>query len=126
MAILARILKQEMRKLNDSPFVVCARAQGLSELRIRFKHILKNAMIPLLAALSNQLPMLFTGAFIVEIIFSLPGIGSLLIKSILQKDFPMLECIIILNGILFVLINLIFETLYPVIDRRIVKQYAQK
>ncbi len=126
MAILARILKQEMRKLNDSPFVVCARAQGLSELRIRFKHILKNALIPLLAALSNQLPMLFTGAFIIEIIFSLPGIGSLLIKSILQKDFPMLECIIILNGILFVLINLIFETLYPIIDRRIVKQYAQK
>jgi peptide/nickel transport system permease protein len=126
MAILARILKQEIEKLNNSSFVVCARAQGLSELRIRFKHILKNALIPLLAALSNQLPMLFTGAFIVEIIFSLPGIGSLLIKSILQKDFPMLECIIILNGILFVLINLIFETIYPIIDRRIIKQYAQK
>lgn len=126
MAILARILKQEIGRLNNSTFVVCARAQGLSELKIRFKHILRNALIPLLATLSNQLPMLFTGAFIVEIIFSLPGIGSLLIQSILQKDFPMLECIIILNGIIFVLINLIFETIYPFIDRRIVKQYAQK
>ncbi|WKZ15485.1 MAG: ABC transporter permease [Candidatus Jettenia caeni] len=121
MSTLARILKQEVVKINNSPFIICVRAQGISELKIRFKHILKNILIPFLAALSNQLPMLFTGAFIVETIFSLPGIGSLLIKSILQKDFPMLEGIVMFNGSLFILINLLFETLYPIIDPRIKK-----
>ena len=124
MSILARILKQEMERINKSTFITFARSQGLPELKIRFKYILKNALIPFLAAFSNQLPMLFTGAFIVEIIFSLPGIGSLLVKSILQKDMPMLEGVVILNGILFIVINLIFETLYPIIDPRIRKQHA--
>jgi len=123
-AILAKILKQEMQMINKSLFVTCARAQGVSELKIRFKHILRNALIPFLAALSNQLPMLFTGAFIVEIIFSLPGIGSLLVKSILQKDLPMIEGVVILNGILFIIINLVFEMMYPIIDPRIKKQHA--
>lgn len=121
MAILSKILKQEMKKINKSLFVTCARAQGASELKIRFKHILRNTLIPFLAALSNQLPMLFTGAFIVEIIFSLPGIGSLLVKAILQKDLPVLEGVVILNGILFIIINLSFEMLYPIIDPRIKK-----
>ena len=124
MGILARILKQEMERINNSAFITFARSQGLPELKIRFKYILKNALIPFLAAFSNQLPMLFTGAFIIEIIFSLPGIGSLLVKSILQKDFPMLEGIVMFNGSLFILINLLFETLYPIIDPRIRKQYA--
>lgn len=119
MATLAKILKQEIKKINHSSFIINVRAQGIPELKIRFKHILKNVLIPFLAALSNQLPMLFTGAFIIEIIFSLPGIGSLLVKSILQKDFPMLEGIVIFNGSLFILINLLFETLYPIIDPRI-------
>lgn len=119
MATLAKILKQEIKKTNNSSFIINVRAQGMPELKIRFKHILRNVLIPFLAALSNQLPMLFTGAFIIEIIFSLPGIGSLLVKSILQKDFPMLEGIVIFNGSLFILINLLFETLYPIIDPRI-------
>ena len=113
-----------MERINNSTFITFARSQGLPELKIRFKYILKNALIPFLAAFSNQLPILFTGAFIVEIIFSLPGIGSLLVKSILQKDLPMLEGVVILNGILFIVINLIFETLYPIIDPRIRKQHA--
>lgn len=119
MAILARILRQEMGRINKSIFITSARALGFSEMQIRLRHSLKNALVPFLAALSNQLPMLFTGAFIVEIIFSIPGIGSLLIKSILHKDFPMLEAVVILNALLFVFINLLFEFLYPVIDPRI-------
>lgn len=119
MAILARILRHEMERINKSIFITSARALGFSEMQIRLRHSLKNALVPFMAALSNQLPMLFTGAFIVEIIFSIPGIGSLLIKSILHKDFPMLEAVVILNAFLFIMINLVFELLYPVIDPRI-------
>jgi len=119
MAILARILKQEIEKINKSTFITAARAFGFSETQIRLRHSIRNALVPFIAALSNQLPMLFTGAFIIEIIFSIPGVGSLLIKSILHKDFPMLEAVVILNGLQFIGINLMFEFLYPVIDPRI-------
>lgn len=124
MAILSRMLGQEMDKIDRSPFIMVARAKGLPEKAIRFRHILKNAIVPYLASLSNQLPMLFTGAFIVEIIFSLPGIGSLLIKSILHKDFPMLEGIVILNGFLFISVNMLMEFVYPHLDPRIKVQDA--
>ena len=124
MAILAKILKQEIQKINNSDFITHARAQGLSEIKIRFRYVLRNVSIPFLAAFSNQLPMLFTSAFIVEVLFSLPGMGSLLIKSILQKDFPTLEGVVILNGMLFIVTNLIFEFIYPIIDPRIHKTNA--
>lgn len=119
MAILARILNQQIESIYESLYIKYARVNGLSEWQIRYRHILKNAMIPFLAAFSNQLPMLFTGAFIVEIIFSIPAIGSLLVTSILQKDFPILQGIVIVNGAFFILINFLFETIYPIIDPRI-------
>ena len=113
MAILSRIFKEEMRRINRSQFVLAARSRGLSKWEVLRKHVLKNALIPFLAALTNQIPIL------VEIIFSIPGIGSLLIKSLLQRDFPMLEGIVIFNGSVVILVYLLFELAYPLIDPRI-------
>lgn len=119
MAILSRIFKEDMRRINRSQFVLAARSRGLSKWEVLRKHVLKNALIPFLAALTNQIPILFTSTFIVEIIFSIPGIGSLLIKSLLQRDFPMLEGIVIFNGSVVILVYLLFELAYPLIDPRI-------
>lgn len=126
MAVLSKILLNDIKGFENRFFIISARAYGFTEKQIKIKHLLRNVIIPYLAALSNQLPMLFTGAFIVEIIFSIPGIGSLLIKSIINKDFPMLQGLVILNGALFISINLFFEFLYTVIDPRIKsgKNYA--
>jgi peptide/nickel transport system permease protein len=121
MAILAEILKKEMSSVLKSLYITAEKAWGFSEFLILFKYALKNTLIPILSALSNILPVLLTGAFIVEVIFSIPGIGSILIKSILERDFPMLECTVIVNGAFFVFINLIFEYLYPLVDPRVVK-----
>ena len=121
MAILSRILAKELDKVLTNQYILAARAFALPERMIFYKYALRNAAVPYLAAFSNQLPMFFTGAFIVEIIFSIPGVGSLLVRSILQQDFPMIEGIIILNGIIFIMINLFFEMLYPLIDPRINK-----
>ena len=63
--------------------------------------------------------MLFTSTFIVEIIFSIPGIGSLLIQSLLQRDFPMLEGIVILNGSVVIIVYMLFDLVYPMIDPRV-------
>jgi peptide/nickel transport system permease protein len=119
MAILSGILKEQLKLILRSQYVTAARAAGSAEWAIHFKYALKNALLPILAALSNILPSLLTGAFIVEIIFSLPGIGSLLLDSILTRDLPMLEGAIILNGIFFVVVNYLFELLYPIVDPRI-------
>lgn len=125
MAILSRIVRGEIGTIKQSMYIRTARALGIPERTILSKHILKNALVPLLAALSNQLPILFTGAFIVEVIFSLPGIGSLLIKSILQRDFPMLEGIVILNALVVLLVYLAVEAVYPFVDPRIRDAHAR-
>lgn len=122
MAILSGILKEEMESSLQSLYVTAQRSWGFSERSILFRYALKNCLIPIVSTLSNILPVLLTGAFVVEIIFSVPGIGTLLVKSILERDFPMLECIVIVNGAFFVLVNLGFEYLYPVLDPRIASE----
>jgi len=121
MGILSRILIEEMERILKSQFIVAANAFGVPKRAILYRYALRNAVIPYIAAFSNQLPAFFTGAFIVEVIFSVPGIGLLLIRSILERDFPMLEGIIIMNGLIFILTNLLFETVYPLVDPRIRK-----
>ena len=121
MAILSGILKQEMSEVLKAPFVRAEQSWGFSNVKIVMVYAFRNSLIPLLSAFSNILPAMFTGAFIVEVIFSIPGIGSLLVKSILEQDFPMLECTVILNGVFFALTNLLFEAAYPIVDPRILK-----
>lgn len=118
MASLSRIVRGEIDKIQGAPYIRTAKAFGFSEREILCPFILKNAMVPFLAAMTNQIPILFTGAFIVEVIFSLPGIGTLLIKSLLQRDFPMLEGIVILSGMIVIGVHLMSELLYPIIDPR--------
>jgi peptide/nickel transport system permease protein len=125
MAILSGILKEEMSSVLQSQYITSGKSWGFSNLIILFKFALRNTIIPLLSALSNILPIMLTGAFIVEIIFSIPGIGSILVRSILEQDFPMLECTVIINGAFFVLVNLAFEFLYPVVDPRIAENSNQ-
>jgi peptide/nickel transport system permease protein len=119
MATLSRIVQSNTSDLLSSQFILAARARGLSETRIYFKHVLRNLFLPIVAVFSNVLPQLFTAAFIVEIVFSLPGIGSLLVKSILQQDFPMLEGIVLANAIVVTVAYIISDALYPLIDPRI-------
>ena len=120
-AILSKILKDEMASILQSSYITAERAYGFSYIDILYRYALKNSLLPVLSAFSNILPVLLTGAFIVEIIFTIPGIGTLLIKSILERDFPMLECTVIVNGTFFVIVNLGFEYLYPAVDRRIIR-----
>lgn len=119
MATLSRIVQSNTSDLLRTQFILAARARGLPETSIYFKHILRNLLIPIVALFSNVLPQLFTAAFIVEIVFSLPGIGSLLVKSILQQDFPMLEGIVLTNAIVVIGAYIISDALYPLIDPRV-------
>lgn len=124
MAILSGILKEEMTSVLKRLYITAGRSWGFSDMIMLFRHALKNTLVPFLSALSNILPTLLTGAFIVEIIFSIPAIGSLLVKSILEADFPMIECIVIINGAFFVILNLGFEIILPLVNPGILKREA--
>ena len=121
MAILSKILRQEYEKQKDALYVMSGRSLGFSPCFIRFKAMGKNLLVPLLSAFSSLFPVYITGAFIVEIIFSIPGISSLIVSAIMKQDFPMLEATIVANGLVFVAVNLGFECLYPLVDPRILK-----
>ena len=126
MAVVSNILRNEINRLDREPFVTVARAFGCDEFTVRTRHVLRNACLPVLSAFSSQLPMLFTGAFIVEVIFSLPGLGHCWLDAILQRDFVVLEAIVVTNGMVFIVVNLIFEIIYPTIDPRIASNYARQ
>lgn len=119
MGILGRIMRSQIRVIRESQHVRAARALGLSERTILFRYVLRNALIPLLSAFGNQLPLLLTSTFIVELVFSVPGIGALLLRSVLERDLPMLEGIVIATSVFVLGTSLVLEAIYPLADPRI-------
>lgn len=119
MGVLGRIAKGQMRAVAQAGYVQAARACGLSQATILRSYLVRNSLVPLLAAFGNQLPLLLTSTFIVEIVFSVPGIGALLLNSVLQRDLPMLEGIVITTSLLTISVALLLEVLYPLADPRI-------
>lgn len=119
MGILGKIVDREFARLAAQPFIEAARARGLSPRRILWRHMTPNALIPLLSGWITLLPILLTGSFIVEIMFSVPGLGALLLRSVLNRDLPMLQGIVIVATALAVILHLMVELAYPAIDPRI-------
>ena len=119
MGILGKIADREFRDLASRPFVEAAKARGLDPQRILWRYMFPNALITLLSSYTTLLPILLTGSFIVEIMFSVPGLGALLLKSVLNRDLPMLQGIVIVATALAIVIHLLIELAYPAIDPRI-------
>ena len=119
MGILGKIMDREFAHLAVQPFVEAARARGLSPRLILRRHIVPNALIPLLSGWVTLLPILLTGSFIVEIMFSVPGLGALLLRSVLNRDLPMLQGVVIVAAALTLALHLAVELAYPAINSRI-------
>ena len=100
-------------------YVRTARSKGLSERVILFKHVLKNAMIPILTSLIMQIPFLVLGGILIESFFSIPGLGGMTIKAINTSDFPVIKAMTILSAIAFMMFNLITDIMYTVVDPRL-------
>lgn len=118
MATLSRILDQETTRLRSAPFTIAARAVGYSWRRLRWTRFSRNAAVPVLATFGTLLPMLFSGAFVIEVLFSVPGTGSLIAKSVLARDLPMLQGVVVVNGLLVISVHLVLELLFPLLDPR--------
>lgn len=119
MAITARITRTSMTEILNKDYIRTARAKGVGELNIIFKHALKNALNPIVTSISASLASTLGGVFFIEYIFNWPGIGSLAMDSIMKLDFPMIQGTILFSAVLFVIINLAVDILYAVIDPKV-------
>lgn len=118
-AIVARMVRSSMLEVVGQDYVRTARAKGLSETTLMLRHALPNALIPTITVIGLEFGTLLAGATITETIFAWPGIGSLLVQSILNRDFPVVQATLLLVTVTFVFVNLLTDLLYAVVDRRI-------
>lgn len=118
-AVNMRQIRASMIEALGQDYVQTARAKGVSERRVAYVHALKNAMLPVLTIVGLQVGSILAGAFIIETIFLWPGIGQLTIMSILSKDYPVVQGVVLLSAFSYMAANLLIDLLYAAIDPRI-------
>jgi peptide/nickel transport system permease protein len=101
-------------------YVRTARAKGLSENKILFKHVLRNALIPVLTNVSVQLPSIFIGSFLIETFFSIPGLGREVLLAVNRSDYPVIQAVTVYLAVLTMVINLLADIAYKAVDPRVV------
>lgn len=118
-AIMTRLTRASTLDVLGQDYIRTARAKGLREGVVRTRHILRNAMIPVLTTLGFSLAGMASGSFIVEGFFGIPGVGLLAIESLFSRDYPIIMAVTLIGTTLFVLANLVVDLLYPLFDPRI-------
>lgn len=116
---LTRLTRSSMLDVLGQDYLRTARSKGLAESAILINHGIKNAMIPVITMMGIQFGNILTGAFIIETVFAWPGIGRLGVNSLFERDFPVIQGVIILSSAVFVLSNLLVDIFYSVLDPRI-------
>ncbi len=116
--VIARVVRQRAAEIGLHGFIESAIARGLSPSRVMVRHVLPNALLPLITVIGLNIGALISGAVIIEIVFNLPGIGTTLVQAVLQRDYPVVQGIALLIGILVVLINSFTDLLYLAADPR--------
>ena len=124
-ALLTRMVRQAVGAELGRPYLVTARAKGISRWRVAWLHALKNAMIPVVTVVGLQFGALLTGAILTETIFSWPGLGRLLIQAIRLRDYPLVQGCVLLISVTYVAVNLATDLLYAWLDPRIRLQDAK-
>jgi peptide/nickel transport system permease protein len=117
--MLIRTLRSSVLEVLSQEYVEAARARGVGEFRLMAGHVFKNAVPATLSVLGVQVAFLFAGAVVVEQVFALPGLGSLLVNSVIARDFPVITALTLVIGVSVVLVNLAVDLLYAVLDPRI-------
>lgn len=120
--ILVQSLRSAMLDVMTADYIEVARAKGLSERRILMKHVLRNALIPTITVLAVNIGWLLSGAVIVEYVFSIPGLGSLLVRAVGFRDYPVIQGLAIVFAMLVVIVNLLADLAYILVDRRVLRR----
>lgn len=118
-AATTRIMRSTMLEVLNRDYVRTARAKGLRERRVLYRHALRNAMIPVVTVVGLQFGTLLGGAVIIEQVFSLPGVGRFALEGINLRDYPVVQGAVLLIALAFIVVNLLVDILYSLIDPRI-------
>ena len=118
-ALLARVTRSEMIEALEQDYVRTARAKGLAESGIAARHALKNALLPVITVIGLQFGGLLGGAVMTETVFAWPGVGTMILDAILKKDFPVVLAGVVTVAVGFIVVNLLLDLLYTVLDPRL-------
>lgn len=117
---LAQVLRTELEDVLEQPFILTARSRGMRDLAVRIRHALRHAAIPVLTMSGFVVAALLGGSVVVETLFSRQGIGSLALASVYNKDLPVIIGIVLLSAAVYVVVNLVIDLLYTLIDPKVV------
>jgi peptide/nickel transport system permease protein len=118
-SIIARITRSSMLEVLSQDYIRTARAKGVLERTVIFKHALRNALLPVVTVVGLQLGVLLSGAVLTETIFTWPGIGRWVFDSILKREYPIIQSVTLIVAFIFVMINLLVDISYAVLNPRI-------
>ena len=121
-AVFVRLVRASMLEVLDSDYVKLARAKGVSEIMVLWKHAFRNAMLPVITIIGFTLAGLFGGSLIVEIIFGIPGVGRISFDSVYSRDYPIIMAVVLIGSTALVIANLIIDFIYTLVDPRIEMQ----
>ncbi|ABG05350.1 binding-protein-dependent transport systems inner membrane component [Rubrobacter xylanophilus DSM 9941] len=119
MAVVTRMTRSAMLEVMGEDYIRTAHAKGVTPWRVVFKHALRNAMLPVVTVIGLQFGLLMGGAVLTETIFSWDGIGQIALESIYRRDYPMIQGVVLYGAFFFVLVNLVVDILYAVLDPRV-------
>ena len=125
-ASIARQMRSNMLEVIRQDFVTTARAKGQSEVKVRYRHALKNAVIPVIMTVGGIFGMAMGGSLITETIFSLPGLGSYTIGALAARDYPVIQTSVLFMSAAFAIVLLLIDIVFALVDPRIRAQYSKK
>jgi peptide/nickel transport system permease protein len=119
LAIYTRLMRSSVLDVTHQDFIKTAKAKGLKQGRIIIRHILRNAMLPIVTVAGMQAGALVGGAVVIETVFAWPGLGRLIYDALLQRDYPVLLGVFLVMSVIVIALNLLTDAIYRVIDPRV-------
>jgi peptide/nickel transport system permease protein len=118
-ALIARMTRSAMLEVLGQEYIRTAKAKGLRQAWVFVKHALRNALIPILTVIGISFAVLLAGAIVIEVVFNLPGVGRLVMQSILRRDYPVIQGVILFIATTYVMVNTVVDLVYAWVDPRI-------
>ncbi|MFF7651379.1 ABC transporter permease [Streptomyces sp. NPDC007983] len=119
MALISRLVRREMVAALSSPYVTTARSRGVSERALTWRYAMGNSAIPVLTALGTRFAAMLNGVVVVEVVFGWPGVGSLVVRALETRDYPLIQATVLVTAALAVLVQLLIDLAYPLLDPRV-------
>jgi peptide/nickel transport system permease protein len=118
-ALIARMTRTSMLEVLSEDYVRTARAKGQVERKVLFRHALRNAAVPIVTVIGLGIALLIGGVVVTESVYTIPGLGRLTVDAVLARDFPVIQAVILLFSFVYVIVNLLVDIIYTILDPRI-------